>query len=261
MKKLEVNTIVSIQLPYGTDNDLRTGRFFIQDYNEDERSYTAICFDDHTAGKSITIREKAIASVVDSTPVHPDLSKWAVSDAVLYLAYEVNLMQATYRMDGRDSELAWAQYFEQFAYLKKSPNKPRLLATLGLRKNCFASRAVPVQAIKKSRTVMRRLRKKNTMRNSNSSVAKNKQRTTYVTPVDAQNKYKISYPGISTKRSQKRKKKTLSAELSAQEIRKKEIEKALTAFGKAAADMGVGMPITKLNLTPKKKKKKLDIPF
>jgi hypothetical protein len=218
VQKLEVNTVVTLELPRSTPYGAKTygQRYFIESYNADQRSYQAIGLGTKNYAKTTVIRDKAIISVIGAEKVNPDLSKWPVKDIIPYLTHEKNIISATNirknTMDMFGGFCArWQEYVQVLQNLKAAPGKDRLLEALDARKQFFASRLVATHQAKKSRTVMRRLRKKNVMRNSNSSTSKKKTTARYMTSGDARRKNTVCEPGISTKPLKKSRKTKLKA--------------------------------------------------
>jgi hypothetical protein len=210
MQKLAVNSIATITMP-GRTNRNGALRCFVKSYNKDERNYLVICLN-YSAGKSLSIREKAIIEVVSVKATNPDLSKWKFEDLASYLLHEANVIDyatASARRETRLGFTPWEAYKEMLTLFRRSYTVSRLDALLELRRLYFTGRAVPSHGNKKSRTVMRRLRSKDKMRNSNDSMNRRKQRTSYITPSDALRSANVRHNGVSTKTSGKKRKKKL----------------------------------------------------
>jgi hypothetical protein len=205
MQKLPDSSFCKLKLPNRMINNCDALRFFIKSYNESERSYMAVCLDKQLMGRSIVIREKAILEVLETTPAPPDLSKWPAPDVLAYLVYEASTIEAVISGERRNTSKGyayWENYQDHLSALKKDPS--RLKMALVARKQYFESRLVPFHGSKKSRTVMRRLRKKNNMRNDNAALSKNRQKTYYSVPTDGVRGTKSIVPGISTKATGKK---------------------------------------------------------
>lgn len=182
-RKLKTNAIAIIKLPSKSNTYSPIIRCFVKSYNADERMYTVICLTNATGykvGRSMLIKEKSIAEVEKQWPVLPDLRLWEVPDAIGFCAYEYGILcVAVGKLPSSD---AWKAYSQRYKELLNDPNRRRLAKFLTIRKEYTTARSMPFHGKSKSRVVMRRLRDKEKMRNSNSRMSVRRSRATYYTP-------------------------------------------------------------------------------
>jgi hypothetical protein len=184
----------------------------VLDYNAAERRYTVVLLTSYgpAAGRSLIVREKAIKEVVKVITTSPKFEDWQPSDARSYFAYEFSLLGNCFSTEyGGSNNIdigyhTWSMYKSAYnSMMKHKESKVHLREFLKARTATFAARNLPLRKVKKSRTVMRRLRKKGRVRNSNSSVSKHKQRVAYWTPNDVIRRRTQFEAGISTRRKGK----------------------------------------------------------
>lgn len=269
-QKLKVNSVVIIRVPLGTsrpgkETPTRDMRCYVIDYNKSQRSYNVLPIrPPYRYSKVTPVREKAIVEVVQVISTSPNFTDWVMQDAVAFFSHEFNLISKSMLTSKNISERGyqWDCYVDAFRMLEGSTDVSRLLTFLAQRKFLLGSRNLPLVKEGKSRSVMRRLRKKGAMRNTNSNRSKNKQKTTYLTPVDIAKDYTTSVPGVSTriKKKKKSKQKKSPKPMTPDEL--------YAAMKKARAEKNTSNPMlsfSQVALSPpsskKKRKKKLDMPF
>lgn len=257
-QKLPINSIVNIRLPRDSvANTTQDMRCYVIDYNKDQRSYTVLPIrHPYRYTKSLLVREKVIQEVLEVVTSSPDFRNWHVTDALAFFSHEHNVLshavQSTKYVNA-PTDYNWMEYTSRFKELEKHYNGSALTDFLAARVFLLRSRKLPLTKEKKSRTVMRRLRKKSEMRNSNSSMSKSKQRALYKTPTDIAREQSSTVQGVSTKRSSKKRrtsKKNQTYQDLYMEIQKiKELNEHKTFSFK--------MPPTPVKTFHKKRKKRL----
>ncbi len=269
-QKLSINSVVIIKIPATLahySDEPRDMRCYVFDYNESQRSYTVLPIKKpYRYNKALSVREKAILEVVQVVTTSPKIENWDIGDALAFFSYEYILLGKAFtkHVDGPDSAgYQYDEYVASFRNFESDPTKNRLRFFLSDRKVFLSARNLPLAKAKKSRTVMRRLRKKSKMRNSNSSRSKNKQRTTYLTPTDIVQECEISIRGVSTKPTTKTTKTPVPSKRKSPQDLYNEI-----ILGREQKKKEHSMPMgLSFSLNPpskkkrKKKKQKLTMPF
>jgi len=217
-RKLTENTIASIKLHSENTYFCSALRCFVKSYNADERMYTVICLkptNGNRIGKSMLVREKSIDTVEEQLSMSPDLRLWDISDAIGFCTYEYEILSAAVaKLPASD---VWAAYARRYKELVTNPSSLSLSNFLDARRQHATARAMPFHGTTKSRVVMRRLRAKEKMRNSNSRMSAKRSRATYYTPSQLVEGQLTNKPA-KNKSKKKKKKKAVPADINGDEL-------------------------------------------
>lgn len=260
-QKLAVNSIVRIEIPQSNNTGrLQEIRCYVIDYNEHERSYTVLPIrPPYYYTKTLLVREKVIDKVVQVVSTSPNFNDWLPTDALAFFTHEYNILskaKLTTKYTHAPTDYSLLEYMSKFKDFENSCTSKKLLSLLTARKHLLRSRKLPLEKVKISRTVMRRLRKKAAMRNSNSSVSKSKQRTIYMTPNDIVKEQTSNIIGISSKIKFKKKKVASLKSMTPQQLYES-IKKERLNNKEKLAKPSLGMPTLTFSSSQKKRKKRL----